>query len=354
MKTIAELASGDTTSTTVRGSSITQYALQPTVWLKKIIEAAKKKHYFAQFAYQTELQPGQASVVIPKRSKMLGSGDYASSASEGAAVTYTKLNNLDGVQITPSDYNYGIAISYKAIRTNNIDLLRAAREELTYYAGELVDIAVRDALVGATAATSSTAGAQTVYGGDAKADSQLAAGDILTTSMIAEAKRKLESPDCKYWTLGSSEGTSSATKNPWLSTPEEPFVLFIAPEQQEALLNDTQFVNASEYGSDKVIHSGEIGELYLGVKVIVSPNVKSYSTSDSSPDGESGGNPGVDMHRCVMIKAGKAVALAWGQKPKLHAFDYPSELEKRIILELSYGTSVLHDDAIVWLDVAKE
>ena len=323
------------------------------MWLKTIIDAAKKKHYYAQFVYQTEVPPGNADVVIPKRSKMLSSSDYASSASEGAAVNYTKLNNIDGVQITPVDYNYGIAISNKALRTNALDLLKYARDELTYYAGEVVDNAVVTALVGATAATSSTAGAQTVYGGDATADSALQAGDVLTTTMITEAKRKLESTTCKYWTLGTGESVSSATKNPWTNDPNEPFVLFIAPEQQEALLNDTQFVNASEYGSDKVIHSGEIGE-YLGIKVIVSNNTKAYTTSDSSPDGESGGNPGVNMHRCILCKPMRAAALAWGQKPKLYSFDYPSELEKRIILELSYAAKVIHDDAIVWLDVAQE
>jgi N4-gp56 family major capsid protein len=351
LKTIAELTTADTTTSVVRGASITKYALQPTLWLNTVIEAAKQKHLYAQFAYQTSTPEGHSDVVIPKIDIMLGSGDYAVSQSEGADILYTSLSNYSGVQITPTDYNYGFELSNKAIRTSAVDILKGAREQLTWYAGDLVDRAVVTAYAGATAATSSARGAQTVYGGDATSDNGLTAGDILTTSMITEAKRKLETDVCKYWTVGTSEASSSAVKNPWQNTKDDPFVLFIAPEQQEALLNDTQFVNASEYGSDKIVHSGEIGE-YLGIKVVVSVNTKSVAISGTAPDG--GSAPSVAMNRCIMAKPKKAVALAWGQKPKLYSFDYPSQLAKRIILELAYAADQLQDDAIVWLDVAKE
>ena len=351
MKSIFELAAGDTTTTTVRGSSRTAYALEPTVWVKEIIDTAKKSHLVAQFAYQTMVAPGNENVIVPYRTDYLSS--YESSAGEGVAINYTKLDNLNGVNIVPADKNAGIAISNKALRVNALDLVRAAKNELTYHAGDLVDIAVITALGDSTAAASGTKGAQTIYGGDARADSELAAGDIFTVDMIADAKTKLQSTTCKYWVPGTpaAEAVSSASKAPWKGTAQEPFVLLISSEQENVLLKDSQFVNASEYGSDKIIMNGEIGE-YLKAKVIVSSNTESFTASGASPDG--GGVAGATGHRCLLFKAGVAVALAWGLKPILRVFDYPSQLEKRLVLELSYKAESVHDDSVVFIDVADE
>ena len=67
-------ASDETEEATVRSSADTVYRLLPRIWLKSIIDAAKKRHYATQFAYVTELQKGQKEVVIPKRRKYYGSG----------------------------------------------------------------------------------------------------------------------------------------------------------------------------------------------------------------------------------------------------------------------------------------
>ncbi len=42
----------------------------------------------------------------------------------------------------------------------------------------------------------------------------------------------------------------------------------ITPRLEEQLLCDSQFVNAAEYGSDKVLKTGEIGS-YLGCRIYV-------------------------------------------------------------------------------------
>lgn len=351
MKTMQELASTDTTSTVVRGSSGTYYALEPIKWLKEISDAAQKRFFFSQFVYQTTAPKGTKDVVIPKRKWYLKSSDWESSSGEGVAVAFTDLNNLDGVTITPLDKNAGVSIANRALRVNAIDLIKAAKDELIYRAGDLVDVHVATTIGNATAATSSAAGAQTIYGGDARSDAELASGDTITTDMIADGKTKLMSTICKYWTPSSpaAEAVSSATKNPWVSVPGEPFVLFIAPEQENVFMKDSQFINASEYGSDQIIHNGEIGD-YLGIKIITTANTESATTSDDSPDGT--GNPGANMHRCILMKARKAAALVYGQKPKLHVFSYPSELEQRLVLEQAYAAGVVHDDAIVFIDVA--
>lgn len=346
-KVIIELAdTGDTISTGIRGTGDTVYRMEPRIWLKNIVDAAKKRHFATQFAYQAVLGANQKDVVIPKRRKYLGSGSAWST--EGSTVNWTSMSNLSGVAITPLAQNYGIALSNEAVRTNAIDLMRAAREELTYMVGDNVDVEVFRALKSdSQKSTSTTLGSQAIYAGDATRASEITAGDILSTDHVAQAKRKLQSSICKYWTYGTSEASSSESKNPWQNTSDAPFVLFIAPEQEEALLTDSQFVSAAEYGSDKVVKTGEIGE-YLGVKIVVTNNTPSYAASATHADATT---TGVAQHRCVMMKAQRGVGLAWRQKPRLQVFSYPSQLEQRLVIEQSYAAALVHPDAVVHINV---
>lgn len=357
IETIQELAAGDTVTTDVRGTGRTAYALEPTTWLKEINDAAQKKLYFKQFVYETSVAKGNKDVIIPKRTnylKSLRSGittsDWSIDAAEGTDVVFTKLNNLDGVQITPLPKNAGVAVANYALQINSIDLIKAAKDELIYHVGDRCDQDVAYAFATATAATSSEAGAQTVYGGDARSTSELAAGDIFTTDMVADAKTKLQSTVCKYWAPLSpaAEGISSATKNPWANEPSDPFVLFISSQQENALLKDSQFTNAAEYGNNEIVMNGEIGK-YLGIKVVVTENTPAFTASETAFDGATAA---VSGHRCILAKPKKAVALAWGIKPNIMVEDYKSQLEKRVILEMAYGTAVIHSDAIVFIDVA--
>ena len=140
--------------------------------------------------------------------------------------------------------------------------------------------------------------------------------------MLAEARRLLQSTNCMYGDYGTGKGTSAETKNPWQNETNNPFILIIAPEQEEVFLTDSQFVNASEYGDASIVKNGEIGK-YLGVRIVVANNTPQYAASATHPDTST---TVVAQHRCMMIKANKAVGLAWGLKPRLAVFDYPSEL----------------------------
>jgi len=352
LKTIIELAA--TAQSDVRSSGDTVYRLLPRIWLKSIIDAAKKRHYAAQFAYTTELQKGQNDVVIPRRRKYIGSGAQTNGFSTGAensAVNYVTITNLSGVVITPVPQNEGVAISNQAIRTNAIDLVKAAKDEMIYAAGDGLDRNVMATLNSdSNRATSTTLGSQAIYGGDATQASAITAGDTITTDMVAEAKRLLQSTNCRYWTYGTGKGTSSETKNPWQNESGNPFVLLIAPEQEEVFLTDSQFVNASEYGDPSVIRNGEIGK-YLGVKIVVANNTPYYGAATTHADT---GTTAVAQHRCMMIKDKKSVGLAWGLKPRLAVFDYPTNLQKRLVLEESYASSVIHPDSIVHINVSDE
>lgn len=345
MKRVIEL--GDTTTTDVRGSSDTTYRLQATKWLKQINDAAKKRHMFSQVVYKSTLAKGQNSVVVPYRTAYLTS--VTDNTTEGGAVTFTDLNNLDGIRINPEDHAYGISIANKVVRDNVLDTVRAAREELTYYAGDVVDQAVANSMRDASVADSSTRGVSIVYGGsDNYEEDDLASGDTLTPADIIKAKRKLRSSTQSYTDFSSSFGTSSQSKNPW----SPPFTMWIGPEQEEALLNDSQFRNAAEFGSDKVVLNGQIAR-YMGVNIVTADNTPSYSSGDACTDGGSG-TWGADGHRCIMAKPKAAAALVWDKEPSLQVSYYPRELSTDIILELDYGVDSIHDDAICWVSVTDD
>ena len=126
-------------------------------------------------------------------------------------------------------------------------------------------------------------------------------------------------------------------------------MLFIAPEQEECLLKDSQFVNAAEFGGREAVLNGQIAK-YLGMIIIVAPNVESAVGDGLAPDATTMAS-GVDMHRCILTSKGNGVALVWGLEPQLNIVPRPERSQQQIILESAYKAGVIHDDAIVWIDV---
>lgn len=349
-KTIQEL--GDTSASDVRGSAISNgYVLEPKKWLSEIIDAAKKRHIFMQAAYVTKAEKGVKDVIIPYRKNYIGNtGTFADQTSAGSSVTFTSIDNLDGLQLTPSPHSYGVAIPRYLLNTNAVDLINVAKDELVYYAGDVVDQAIAEGLRQAGTATSSASGAQELFGGDATSLATLESGDILTTDLIADARTRLMSTTCKYWS-GGSQGDSSASKNGWMPDDKEPFMLFLSAEQDNGMIKDGQFVNAAEYGTNEIVMNGEIGK-YLGVKYIITPNTPASGDGGFCESDDWGAGDGVKGHMCLMVKAKKACAFAWGDEPDLQVFDYPREQETDLVLYMEYDTDSFYDDAIVKIYVS--
>jgi hypothetical protein len=319
-------------------------------WATKVIDAAKARHVYTQAFDQYTLAEGQNMLVIPKRKKYLGT--WQTSSSEYAvdtSLTWTALNTMDGVQITPVDESYGFEITNLAVRTNAIPMVAYAREELAYRMSDVVENGVTVTLDDATAMSNTVNGMQTIFGGDATdANNNLDNGDVLTTAMVNKAERLIESNVGYYW--NSNAWTRSATsKNPW-ELHDSPLYLYIAPEQKEALRNSGQFVNAAEYGSNEVVMNGEIGQ-YLGVKVLCTTKTPSIASAGTFTHQGSTCQVDTNVHTCFMLKSGVAGALVWGLKPKINAFDWPSGMKKRLTLEMSYASASIHPDAIVKLAV---
>ena len=113
--------------------------------------------------------------------------------------------------------------------------------------------------------------------------------------------------------------------------------------------NNSQFVNAAEYGSRVVISSGEIGE-YLGIRVLVSNNAESVAASGTAPDG--GSAPAVNMTRCILMKGRKAYTFVWGEKPKFTPFVKEWRDQRGIVLTADFAGSMVHNDAVIKIDVS--
>ena len=110
--------------------------------------------------------------------------------------------------------------------------------------------------------------------------------------------------------------------------------IVIHPDQENAVLKLANFINASQYGSSRVIKSGEIGE-YLGIKIMVSNHVTS-ATENS-----------VTVYK----------AIAFGRRPFIYApkrlpeFAFEEETKRSRAITASvwemFGVTLLRDDSVV-------
>jgi N4-gp56 family major capsid protein len=350
-----------TTSTLGTGLSST-YDSVAIMWLKKVVDAAKKTFYYEQVCQQETIPQGSDKIAIPKQ-PILDAEAYETTGEEIAAsaeVVWTSIDPCTVTEVTATDRIYGATLSNKLLRTCNIPYVNYVKDKLVYQQFSVLDTSVRDKLVGkhgaspantATPMSNSAAGLQTIFGGGVSNTAEaLVAGCVLTPADIKKAKRLLESDAGYYW--NSNTWTKSAVaKNPWKN--ENDFVLFIAPEQMEALLNDSQFTNAAEFGSDKAVLNGEIAR-YLGIKIVTTPNVPSFLDTGSIRCQGASVGAGANGHVCTLMKAGKAGVIGWSQKPQYHVFPYPSALQTRMVLEMSFGVNELYADAMVNIAVSDE
>ena len=308
--TIQEMAA-ITGATSTSSSGVSN--VQGSEWLKTILEAAKKRMYFEQFAYVTDVAAGNKDVIIPLVSTNKSFSDDTTQTSR----TYTELDNMSSVTLTPATHKYGVVISEDVVRTSQVDYISFARDQLAY--DMALDI---DTAIGAAIAAEASPAA-TLYGGDANSTGTLEAGDILTTDLIAKAQRYLKA-------------------NGWVSEPDRPFVIFVSAVQEEALLKDSQFTNAAEYGGNEVVMNGEIGK-YLGVKVISSEQIPSSSTW---------GTGALAGHTCLMVKGKVSYGVAWGLRPRLDSEFFKEAAAYKIYLDCAYATDSLQGSAIVLLKVS--
>jgi len=309
-KMILNFATGNTTTSTTGIDSV-----QPTIILKDILKAAQERSYFIDAVYQTDagIREKIKTVDLPVNTTNVTFTEYSTEATER---TMTQIDNLSTVSFDYSLKKYGAEISKDVIATTAVDIVKFARDQLIYDVSKKIDVAIATALAGASSP------AATLYGGGKANVASLAAGDVLTPELIADAIKELE-----------EEG--------WESEPNKPFLLFIAPAQKNALVKDPQFTNAAEYGSDKVVLNGEIGT-YLGARVISTNRTIAKTT---------GGGWGANGHQCLLVKAKTCAGLVWFERPTLDGEYKKDEASTKIYLDCAYDIETLQESAIVVINV---
>jgi N4-gp56 family major capsid protein len=340
----------EVTHTTSRGSSTTVYLNQKPVWQGELSDAAKNTMYFLDAVDVRMLPEKHAQYVVNYRKyyPLATSVSFDTSEATTSDISNYGTNLVDGVVIQPTPYSKSAVVTNYGNVQNIRDLIRDKMDELSYALADKVDNYIAAALGDATETTSTVAGAITLYGGSASADSGLAAGDVLTTELINKAEVVLSGKTAYYWNAGTFT-KSSGVKNPWKNEATDPFVLIIGQKQKQALRDSSQFTNAAEYGNRVVISSGEIGD-YLGIRVIVSNNVESVAAAGTAPDG--GSAPAVDMTRCLLMKGRAAYTFVWGRAPRFSSWELPWRDQKGITLVADFAGSIVHADAVVKIDVS--
>lgn len=356
-----------TTASDSRGDALSSvYTLQGVKWSQTFIDAAQEEMYFNQVMRQEVMPLGNKDYVIKIRKAYLADSSWETSSAEysaGTAITKTTIDTPNGIQFTPARENYAVSITIEDIQTNALDVSKFCMDELKYKYANTIDSAARDSLLGTVVAsggtsaitgtemTNSVAGIQTIFGGDATdLSDSLDAEDKITTDLVAKAARLLESDRGVYWN-SNVETVSAAPKNAWTSTEAEPFVLFIAPQQKEVFRKDPQFVNAAEYGSNRVVMTGEIGE-YLGIRVVVTTKVPKFASTQKLIVQGAQMTFAVSGHVCALVKAKRCGAMVFRQKGEFSRYELPDEDKIAMKLSMAYQAKPLQDDAIVRIVVA--
>ena len=223
----------------------------------------------------------------------------AAELTEGTAPSDTSIT-VSTVDITFKEIGKMIKLTKTAVENVGENIVRGLIEHL---AQGLALKEEKDIVDAVEAASTTEVG---------KTDDSLTSSDVLSVSLIAEA-------------IGKLRAKGYAPK--WL---------VIHPEQEVELLKDSQFIEASKYGSNEVLLNGEIGKIF-GVRVLVSPYA--YKASDANANGV--------YAKHAYLLADNAVAFVVRRPPTVEEKYEPTERARYIIATERYGVAVLNADAIV-------
>lgn len=246
--------------------------------------------------------------------------------------TWTELSKLDTIDVTPAWTLGGVSIAKELLSTSRVDLIRESKFLLVEEILENIETAITEEID--TRVTTNV-----VYGGDATKPDDLSKGDKITTDLVADSIEKL--------------GTKWKAQR-----------LYISAAQQNVFHKSSQFTNAAEYGSDKVVLKGEIGE-YLGVKIIVTDLVQGYAKDAqdkgiADTDGQWGHDDNTPLFTagtsCQLIgftRSGrKPIAFVWKEKPTVD-YEYSKKYTSHYIMsDVAYKARVIHEKACCLIKVS--
>ena len=269
----------------------------PDIVSALVEQAAQAKRYMRQIVVlDTSLQgsPGD-SITINK----IGGLDAVEMADDKASVDGQVLP-VDGVQIALKRLEATVDITRDLKQQAYINIMDAATQALGDAIAAKEDSKIIEAAIAG-------AGHNIFVNGAANEDA-LTATDTLDTDAIKAALEVLES-----------------------NNAPGPYWLVIHPHQKGALWKDEQFVDASKYGSDRVVATGEIGE-YLGARVVATTNIPHAANANT-----------VEVYRALALSP-RSLAEALGEDiTVLDADMLPAgKLATRYTATMSMGAAVLN------------
>ena len=209
-------------------------AIIPEVWSEEVEENARPNRVMrGLIVVNTELldAPGD-TVKIPKLGILV-----AEDVDEVDEIVPQKWTSNTSVDFKPSEKSAAVEVKKKAVRRSYVNVMEQVTKELGEALATKEDT---DIIVAAVA------GAGTVIFSNGTGVNDITADDIFTVSLFKDAITVLE-----------------------VANAPEPYRCLIHPKIKRSLVEDEQFVNASVYGGNAVVMTGEIGE-YQGVKVFKS------------------------------------------------------------------------------------
>lgn len=215
----------------------------PEVWAREIERQAQPNRVMRnlqpQVVVNTDLLEAPGDIVHIAKLNDLTTG--AIELTETVAIDPEAMSGSE-ITLTPTEYGAGIQISRKAQRRAYINTMNEATELLGRALAQKEDTEIIEkGIAGATQFVFTDPSYTSV--------NDILATDTLEPGTLRRARTLLRNQDAPG-----------------------PYVVIIHPEQEGALLDDDQFIDASQYGSNEVVLNGEIGR-WLGMRVIVTTNI---------------------------------------------------------------------------------
>ncbi len=331
MRSIAELTKdvrvkAELTDAHTRVASTGITDMRPTKWVAEVIRWAEDLRILDQIVAVNKQAVGtkDTKITIPLSTSHLS---ITTSTTEGTARTKTEMDNMDttDAEFVVADFLMGvITISRPLMMTTNVDLITQAKFSIAEDMADDVDLAIATALQTTNVTTNQ------LWGGDATQVEDLTDGDVITTDLVADAKRQL-------------------ALNNFIAKD-----LVISPYQEATFLKDSQFVNASEFGSDKIVLKGQIGE-YLGMNVLVVNNDNFQYTGGDTELNEAA-SPGATMTLCPVLGRKKngekvSIGLPWKMMPEVDMEYEKDNAIQKIYYDQAFTTYEIFTEAISLIKV---
>jgi N4-gp56 family major capsid protein len=220
-----------------------------TFYDKALLKFARPNLVHDQFAQKRNIPKNGGKTIEFRRYSQLPKALTA--LTEGVTPDGQNLN-VTTVTATVAQYGGYITLSDVLLLTAIDNNLMEAIELLGDQAGRTLDTITREVLV---------AGTNVIYSGGKSARTGITASDKLTVMDIKKAVRELK--------VGLAKKIDGY------------YVAIIHPDTAFDIMNDDEWINASEYAGSTQIFEGEIGKLY-GVRFVESTEAKIWAKAGAS------------------------------------------------------------------------